>query len=381
MVRKDQVRQSARFVDEVPEADDKGDFLQRVLHPPSGRRREDGVAAVDEEQLNGRTFGSQDLCAQLVEGTCGLLSITGPSRSGRAGRQLDLRHERDSAWLPDTPQQLVEGVHGQRVKQTVGVGKGRAANQHDGGLLGRELTREPLDARGRNARPLFNLGRRVVGQPRGPAIDERTRTSGLRGRAELCRDDDMREAEREHALGARLHRHPFVGIGAGLRHPLFDLHKLRTDTGSSLPHRAVRGVLCHGRIPGSQEVGAERESVSRTRQVDGRKLVVTEAQTVRATKHVFAKGLELNRWTGAEPVEELSDELVSNPSVRPRQEPQRLPVACRGKCVEMGKELGESLVPRDRLQLAAAPRANSLERSGQPVRMIGDLYPCLAAHA
>src|SRR5437867_12679693 len=101
MVRKDQVRQSARFVDEVPEADDEGDFLQRFLHPPSGRRREDGVAAVDEKQLNRRTFARQDLRAQLLEGTCGLLSIAGLSRAGRAGRKLDLWHERDSARLPD----------------------------------------------------------------------------------------------------------------------------------------------------------------------------------------------------------------------------------------------------------------------------------------
>ena len=29
----------------------------------------------------------------------------------------------------------------------------------------------------------------------------------------------VREPKREHAFGPRLHRHPFVGVGAGQRHP------------------------------------------------------------------------------------------------------------------------------------------------------------------
>ena len=77
------------------------------------------------------------------------------------------------------------------------------------------------------------------------------------GRAQLVGDDHVREAEREHAFGARLDRHPLVGVRAGQRHPRLDLHELAAHAWPPLPHRAVAGALRHRRVPGAEKIGAE----------------------------------------------------------------------------------------------------------------------------
>ena len=67
--------------------------------------------------------------------------------------------------------------------------------------------------------------------------------SGI-GRPLACQDR-VREPEREHAFGPRLHRHPLVRARAGKRHPRLDLHERPSHARTSLPHGPVSGALCH----------------------------------------------------------------------------------------------------------------------------------------
>ena len=118
---------------------------------------------------------------------------------------------------------------------------------------------------------LDRLGR-VVGQARAPAAMSAPARPASPGAASFAGHQHVRQAERQHAFGAGPHRHPLVGVRAGLRHARFDLHERAANAAAALPHRAVGVALRHRRVPGAEEVGAEAEDEARVGQVEGRQL-------------------------------------------------------------------------------------------------------------
>ena len=193
----------------------------------------------------------------------------------------------------------------------------------------------------------------------------------------------MREAERQHAFGARLHRHPLVGAGAGQRHARFDLHERAAHARPSLPHRAVGGALRDRRIPGAEEVGAEADR---------------EARRARDRTSAAARGRSSSRSPGAarrrRRARRRSAAARRTPSANSRGER-----ACGGRgaaasgtratsdpsaaasASSCAGELGDRLVPGDRRELAGAARAGPLQRLRQAIGVIGDLNRRLAARA
>src|SRR5438132_451915 len=131
--------------------------------------------------------------------------------------------------------------------------------------------------------------------PPRPSIDERARAAGGPGRPQLLLENDVCETECQHALRARRHRHPLVGIRAGLRHARFNLHERAADARAPLPHPPVRDALRHRRIPRPEKIGAEAQHVSRARQIERRQLLAAEAQQVGPAQHLVSEQLEPER--------------------------------------------------------------------------------------
>ena len=107
---------------------------------------------------------------------------------------------------------------------------------------------------------------RVVGEAAAPSrrSSAPARPAASAGRS-LLAQDHVREAEREHAFGARPDRHPLVGARAGLRHARLDLDERAAHARPALPHVAVRRALRDRRVPGAEEIGAERDHDSARR--------------------------------------------------------------------------------------------------------------------
>ena len=195
------------------------------------------------------------------------------------------RREENATGLSDAVDQRVQRIHRQRVKQSIGVRQRRSTDDRDRGPICGKLAREPLDARcgdaGTSSRP-----RRACRRPGPPTSLRSARPRGPRGGRQMQRvDHHVRDTQRQDAFGSRLDRNPFVGIRAGLRHSRFDLNEFPALAGPALPHLAVSDVLGHGRVPGSEKVGAERQS--RIASAPGRRW---EVARVRSCEHWPAEG-------------------------------------------------------------------------------------------
>ncbi len=151
------------------------------------------------------------------------------------------REAHDWALIATRIDQRLQSIDGHRIEQTVGVGQRRAAD--DGGSRSalRDLVGETLDDSGAHSGLLLHRFRRELRQTRRPAGDERTGARARTLRDEFLTQDDMSDAQRQRTLGSRPARDPLVGIGAGLRHARFDLHKFCAASGAALAHFAIAG--------------------------------------------------------------------------------------------------------------------------------------------
>ena len=358
MVGQDQIREVARVVEEAAEACDERDGGKRFAHLPRLRRPKHRIHIVQQKNLRLQRIGFQT----------------------RDFRLQTLGREEDTAGLPDAAEQCVQRVHGKRVEQAVGVRERRAADERDGGLKLDEAARQSLDLLRRYAGDLLYACRRVIRQAGGPAVNRGARASGI-SRPQRVREDDVREAEREDALGAGLHRHPLVGVAAGERHARFHLDERAAHPRATLAHRAVRGVLRHGRIPRAKKIGAETDCKARAREIDRGQLLVAEADRIGPAQHVFREEFIGDRRRRAEPFQQLRREREPAAAPRAREERERLLIVSRGQRVELPRELRDRLVPRDVPELAGAARAGPLHRVREAIGVIRDLNRRLPARA
>jgi hypothetical protein len=112
-------------------------------------------------------------------------------------------------------------------------------------------------------------------------------------------------------------------VRSGLRHPRLDLNQFAALPGDALAHLAVSDALSHGRIPGAEEIRAERNHIARSRQVERRKLLEPETSRVGAAQDLVAEHVKLDRIWRAEAAQELRHERVFLPAQRASQESER----------------------------------------------------------
>ena len=191
----------------------------------------------------------------------------------------------------------------------------------------------------------------------------------------------MREPEREHAVESRLHRNPLVRVGAGLRHSRFHLNKLPTHSRPPLSHLAVSDALRHGRVPRPQEIGAERNHVSRLREIESRKLLFSKAERIGASQDVVTEKFERDRLGSAEAARKFRDQIASQPALGPRQKRQRFLVVRHRQRIELRDELRQRFVPSQFLELPVETCAGPFERMSEAIGMIRNLNRSLSSHA
>ena len=182
--------------------------------------------------------------------------------------------------------------------------------------------REALDDSGRHAGLLLDRFRRVVRQARGPAGDERTGARSGALRRELLAQDDVSDAQRQHAFHSRPARNPFVGVGAGLRHARFDLHEFCAASGAALAHLAVTDRLRNRRVPGAEEIGAEGDHIVGAGEIERGQRGVAEAQQICLAQHSFVEGLVPDRRRRAVGFQEALDQFVALSAQGPREKGQ-----------------------------------------------------------
>ena len=204
-------------------------------------------------------------------------------------------------------------------------------------------------------------------KPGRPAVDERSGAPAGARRPQLRGHDHVRQPEREHAFGPRLHRHPLIGVRTGLRHPRLDLHEHAADSGTALPHQPVAMPLRRRRVPRAEEVGAEAEDVSRIRQIERGQLLAAEAERVGAPQHIVVEQLVGDGAGCAIRREEPIDERGAMAVTRASQERQRLLVACRREPVEPRHEFRDAHRPR-RSRRTCPVRDSPLRFSGCVMR-------------
>src|SRR5262245_30898673 len=101
MIRKDEIREHARFVDEARKAHDIGRLFKRLTNLPGLRRREHWIRVVNDQH-------TQLLAARADSGRKFVERL---SRSGRRTSHRNLRREIEAARLADGTEQFVERIH------------------------------------------------------------------------------------------------------------------------------------------------------------------------------------------------------------------------------------------------------------------------------
>src|SRR5206468_12253379 len=252
----------------------------------------------------------ENFLGELPEG--GIASLRALGRWKRICRgQRRPRRKEDSARLADAPEQRIKGVHRQRVEQPVGLGERRPAD--DGGctLVEDDLAREARDSRGLHARESFDGLGRVVRQAPRPPFYKRAGSSRRLGLPQTLVQDHVSQAQHQRAFGAGPGGDPLVGARSGQRHSRFHLDELAADSGASLPHLAVPYGLGYWRIPGTEEIGAERNQVVRGREVERGQLRVAEAQEVCPPQYRFVEKLKTDGRRCAVGFQETLDQFAA----------------------------------------------------------------------
>ena len=174
-------------------------------------------------------------------------------------------------------------------------------------------------------------------------------------------------------LCSRPRGNPLVGVGAGLRHPALDLHELPPIARATLAHRSVADVVCNRRVPRAKEVRAEAQHVVRPCEIEGGKLAVAEAQSVRFTQNGIVERLKRNHRRAVEAGEKPLDQRPALPHERTGQERQGLGGVLGGERTEMGDEILDCLVPADPGELAGATLSRALQGLRDPVGVVRHL--------
>src|SRR5204862_6758134 len=118
-------------------------------------------------------------------------------------------------------------------------------------------------------------------------------------------------------------RHPLAGGGCRRRLARLDLPQLAAHAGTPLADLAVRRVLSDHRSPCAEEIGAERDDIARSIEIEGRHLFVAEARAVRAPEDVVAERLERRHDRAAEPAGELRHQRGPTAAARTREIDER----------------------------------------------------------
>ena len=69
MIRQNQIRQHARFVDETAEAGDERNLLERFSHAPRSRRRKNGIALVQQQDFRAYQTPLKDSSSKSLKGS------------------------------------------------------------------------------------------------------------------------------------------------------------------------------------------------------------------------------------------------------------------------------------------------------------------------
>src|SRR6266581_3636119 len=140
MIRQDQVCESARIVDEAPEAGDKGDPFQALAHAPGLRRGKYRIRAVEKQDARAR---------QLLEGAAaGCWS--------RACLSAHLRHEVHAALDTDIAGERIERIDRKSGEQSVRVRERHAADDGRGRAAVDELASQTIESPRGNAGDLLD---------------------------------------------------------------------------------------------------------------------------------------------------------------------------------------------------------------------------------
>ena len=229
---------------------------------------------------------------------------------------------------------------------------------------------------------LFDRFGRVVGQARGPAVDERAGARSRALRRELFAQDDVRDAQRKGAFHSRPAWNPLVGIGAGLRHPRFHLHEFCPAPGAALAHLAVTDRLRHRRVPGAEEISAEGDHIVGAAKIERGQRGVAEAEQIRLAQYGFIEGLVPDRAGRAISLSENARSIRG--AGRERAAPERqerwwISMICNA--VRCAANSFSASSQRYFLKFAGAARAGALDGMGDAVGMVEHLQASLAARA
>src|SRR5262245_46782155 len=124
MIRQDQIRQHAGFVEETSEARDERNLEERFLDSPRWWCGENRIDVVDEQNLQRRLLPAEGVSCKLPQ--CGTSLF---SSGTRVARHVELRHEGHAAGRTDAAKQSVEGVHRERGKQSVRMREDRTSTR------------------------------------------------------------------------------------------------------------------------------------------------------------------------------------------------------------------------------------------------------------
>ena len=206
MIGQDQIREGAGLVEEAAEADDERDLVERFANLPGARRGEDRVRAVDEQHLRAsRQRLPSEYRRQPVQRAAA--AAARPALGGRADSSCGVKNTPPGcSTLPTSAFSALTAKRGEQRRwcgraaapPTIATAGARSANSR----ASRSIRPPPT--------PVISSTcvRRVIRQARRPSRDEPPARPAPSVRTQLVAHDHVRDAEREHAFGARLDRRP-----------------------------------------------------------------------------------------------------------------------------------------------------------------------------